>query len=69
MVYEMMRAMAGPYICTLVDSYIAHQDVLNSVVVAGGLTWRIYNRKDQKYIKSRQEQKRDFFGRKILKEQ
>lgn len=63
MVYEMMRAMAGPYICSLVDSYIAHQDVLNGVVIAGGITWRIYNQKYWKLIKSKQKQKEKFFSR------
>jgi hypothetical protein len=61
MVYEMMRVMAGPYICSLVDSYLAHQDVLNSIVVAGGFTWRIYDQKYRKHIKPMQEQKK-FFG-------
>jgi hypothetical protein len=65
MVYEMMRVMAGPYICNLVDSYIAHQDVLNSVIVTGGFVWLVYNRKYQKHIKPMQEQKKDFFGMEI----
>jgi hypothetical protein len=63
MVYEMMRVMAGPYICNLVDSYIAHQDVLNSVVVAGGLTWRVYRQKYWKHIRPQQKQKEKFFNR------
>jgi hypothetical protein len=63
MVYEMMRAMAGPYICSLVDSYIVHQDVLNSVVVAGGLTWRVYKQKYWKRIRPKENQKENFFSR------
>ncbi len=62
MVYEMMRSMAGPYICSVVDSYIAHQDVLNSVVVAGGLTWRVYKQKYWKYIRPKEKQKENFFS-------
>lgn len=66
MVYEMMRAMAGPLLCSVTDSYLTHQDVLNSVVVAGGFAWRVYDQKYRKHIKANHEKKRNFFGMEIL---
>ncbi|SFL47919.1 hypothetical protein [Pelosinus propionicus] len=63
MVYEMMRAMAGPYLSSMVDSYISHQDVLNGAVVAGGLAWRVYKQKKWKQIRPKEKQKEIFFNR------
>ncbi len=61
MVYEMMRTMAGPHICSMVDSYIAYQDIFNSIVVVGGLTWRVYKKKYWKDISKKEKQKENFF--------
>ncbi|CUH94676.1 hypothetical protein P22_0742 [Propionispora sp. 2/2-37] len=62
MIYEMMRAMAGPYVCSVADAYIAHQDVLNSIVVAGGIAWLVYDRKYRSRHKTDADQKANFYG-------
>lgn len=52
MIYEMMRAMAGTYLCSITDLYIEHQDILNTLIVSGALVWMIYNKKYHKNNKS-----------------
>ena len=52
MVYEIFRMMAGPYLCSLIDAYLANQDVLNCILIAGGVVWSIY---DKKYRKNKKE--------------
>lgn len=63
MIYEMMRAMAGPYVCSLADAYIAHQDILNTLVVGGGIAWIAYDRKYRSHLKT--EEKTGFYGMKM----
>lgn len=65
MIYEMMRAMAGPYVCSVADAYLAHQDVLNSIVVAGGVVWIAYDRKYRKHLKTDDDQKINVYGLKV----
>lgn len=48
MIYEMMRVMAGTYLCSIADLYLANQDILNTFIVSGGLVWIIYNSKYRK---------------------
>ncbi len=48
MIYEMMRIMAGPYLCSVTDLYLENQDILNSIVVACGIVWITYNKKYRK---------------------
>ena len=48
MIYEMMRAMAGTYLCSITDLYIEHQDHLNTLIVCGALVWLIYRNKYHK---------------------
>lgn len=60
MIYEMMRMMAGPA-ANVADIYVAHQDVLNSVVVVGGIAWLAYDRKYRSHIKT--EEKPSVFSR------
>ncbi len=52
MVWEMMRAMAGPYLCSVVDFYLMHQDIFNSIVVGVGFLWILYDRKYRQDKKS-----------------
>lgn len=48
MVWEMMRFMAGPYLCSAADLYLQHQDILNTVVCAAGVCWIVYSRSRRK---------------------
>lgn len=45
MVWEMMRSMAGPYLCGAVDAYLIHQDLFNTIVCGMGVCWIFYDRK------------------------
>lgn len=50
MIYEFMRAIAGPYLRSFVDYYISYQSIFNVVIVIGGFLWILYRSRKNKVM-------------------
>jgi hypothetical protein len=54
-----MRAAAGKYLGSLIDYYIAHQTILNAIVVILGFSWIVYR---NKHGLRKNDHRKNFFG-------
>ncbi|VBB07571.1 Hypothetical protein LUCI_2836 [Lucifera butyrica] len=59
MIYEILRAAAGPYLRSAIDFYIANQNILNPVVVITGFLWIVFSRKS---LMNRSGEKTNWLG-------
>jgi len=62
MIYAFLRSIAGKYINSFVDYYIANQFVFNSIIVVIGFLWLCYS---YKLRKGKHAKKTNFFGAEI----
>lgn len=58
MIYEFMRLMAGKYLRTFIDYYIANQNLFNTIVVVSGFMWILFKPKEHGETKK----SKNFFG-------
>lgn len=62
MIYDFIRFISGPYLNGVIDFYVAHQQIFNTLVVVLGFAWIVYCRNKNKGKKT---VKRNFFGMEV----